>query len=61
MKLLVGLGNPGKQYDGTYHNMGFFVVDRFAKKYGAKFDKTKHHALLAMLELQSEQILIAKP
>ena len=61
MKLLVGLGNPEKKYDGTYHNMGFFVVDKFAKKFGAEFDKKKHQALIAKLMLDGEEILIAKP
>ena len=32
---------PKKKYDGTYHNMGFFVVDKFAQKFGAEFDKKK--------------------
>ena len=61
MKLLVGLGNPEKKYDGTYHNMGFFVVDKFAQKFGVGFDKKKHQSLLAKLNLDGEEILIAKP
>ena len=43
MKLLVGLGNPEKKYDGTYHNMGFFVLDKFAEKFNVDFDKKKHN------------------
>ena len=61
MKLLVGLGNPEKKYDGTYHNMGFFVVDKFAQKFGVEFGKKKHQALLGKLDLNGEEILIAKP
>ena len=41
MKLLVGLGNPEKQYNGTYHNMGFFVLDKFAEKMGVEITKKK--------------------
>lgn len=39
MKIIVGLGNEGKQYASTFHNMGFMAVDRLAEKLGAKFDK----------------------
>ena len=41
VKLIVGLGNPGSDYDGTRHNIGFEVLDLIAKKYGLVFEKNK--------------------
>ena len=61
MKLLVGLGNPEKKYDGTYHNMGFFVLDKFAEKFNVDFDKKKHNCKLAFLETNDDIIMLAKP
>ena len=61
MKLLVGLGNPEKKYDGTYHNMGFFVVDKFAKQFGVEISKKKHNALIGTMEINGEKILVVKP
>ena len=34
MKIIIGLGNPGRQYEDTRHNAGFMVVDKFAEKHG---------------------------
>ena len=61
MKLLVGLGNPEKKYDGTYHNMGFSVLDKFAEKFNVDFDKKKHNCKLGILETPEDTILLAKP
>ena len=36
MKVIIGLGNIGKQYENTFHNIGFMVIDEFAKKHGLK-------------------------
>lgn len=57
MKIIVGLGNPDGKYKNTYHNVGFNVVDLFAKQNGLKFEKTKCRALLA----KGDGYIIAKP
>lgn len=60
MKLIVGLGNPEKKYDGTRHNVGFATVDAFAKEQGAQWQhKSKFKALVA--ELPDKSALLVKP
>lgn len=62
MKLIVGLGNPGAQYDHSRHNVGFWFVDAFAVEHDATFAaKTKFKAAVAELTLGHEKILIMKP
>lgn len=62
MKLLVGLGNPGKEYAYTRHNFGFLVVDALAKKYDAKFGLDKRFkAEVAEIFIGGQKILLAKP
>lgn len=63
MKLIVGLGNPGKQYEHTRHNLGFMVVDALAERLHASEWK-KHHkanALVAEAMVGGEKCLMAKP
>ncbi|GAJ27394.1 peptidyl-tRNA hydrolase [Liquorilactobacillus sucicola DSM 21376 = JCM 15457] len=61
MKLIVGLGNIGKKYEGTKHNVGFMTVDKFAEQNGVSFTKTKCESEIAELFLNGEKILLAKP
>ncbi|MGN0481399.1 MAG: aminoacyl-tRNA hydrolase, partial [Lachnospiraceae bacterium] len=45
MYIIAGLGNPGKEYEGTRHNAGFMVIDRLADEYNISVDIKKHKAL----------------
>ena len=61
MYVIVGLGNPGKQYDKTRHNVGFDVIDMLAKEYGISVTKIKHKALIGEGRVGTEKVLLVKP
>ena len=61
MKLIVGLGNPGKEYECTRHNMGFIVIDNFAKSLGIVVDKKKFNGLYETTFINDEKIILLKP
>lgn len=61
MFVIVGLGNPGKQYEHTRHNVGFDVIDILAKEYGASVTKMKHKALIGECRVGTEKVLLVKP
>ena len=61
MKLFVGLGNPGKKYEHTRHNMGFDVIDMFADLSQIDVDKEVFHGLLGRGSLFDEDIMLFKP
>lgn len=61
MKMIVGLGNPGKKYENTKHNVGFMVVDQLAKEHGAVFKKNTFEAEVADYFVNGEKILLVKP
>ena len=61
MKLIVGLGNPGIEYQLTPHNMGFLAIDRIANQCGVQVRNRQCRALTARAVIGSEPILLAKP
>jgi PTH1 family peptidyl-tRNA hydrolase len=61
VKLIVGLGNPGVEYQFTPHNLGFLVVDRIANEYGVEVRNRQCRALTARVVIGSETVLLAKP
>lgn len=60
MKLIVGLGNPGLEYENTRHNIGFFYIDSMAKKLNLSF-KEKFNGLYAKTKIGEEEIIFLKP
>jgi peptidyl-tRNA hydrolase, PTH1 family len=61
VKLIVGLGNPGIEYQFTPHNIGFLLVDRIAEQCGVTLDNRHCKALTARARIGKEEILLAKP
>ncbi|HVT43129.1 MAG TPA: aminoacyl-tRNA hydrolase [Thermoanaerobaculia bacterium] len=61
MKLIVGLGNPGREYDKTRHNIGFRVVDAFARKFRVAFDRHEKDALTGRGRVAGRAVVLAKP
>lgn len=63
MKLIVGLGNPGRKYEGTRHNMGFMALDEFALMCRADFDKEGFKGSYAVVNNPSlpEKLILLKP
>jgi PTH1 family peptidyl-tRNA hydrolase len=61
MKLVVGLGNPGKRYDGTRHNVGFVIVDLLAKAPAVSSFQDRFDADLAEWHEDGEKVLLMKP
>jgi PTH1 family peptidyl-tRNA hydrolase len=61
VKLIVGLGNPGIEYQFTPHNLGFLVVDQIANEFGVEVRNRQCRALTARVVIGSETVLLAKP
>jgi len=61
VKLIAGLGNPGKKYEATRHNVGFMVVDYIADMWNVEFNKTKEKGLIAESYYHGEKVILVKP
>jgi PTH1 family peptidyl-tRNA hydrolase len=61
VKLIVGLGNPGIEYQCTPHNLGFLTVDRIASERGVEVRNRQCRALTGRTQIREEQVLLAKP
>jgi peptidyl-tRNA hydrolase, PTH1 family len=62
MKLIIGLGNPGNEYDGTRHNVGFAAVDTFADDFdGSWTNDAKRKATVSKTTVGKTQVILAKP
>ena len=59
--LIVGLGNPGREYETTRHNAGFRALDILANKLGCKVDKLKYQGLYGQVNYRSTKLLLLKP
>ena len=59
--LLVCLGNPGKQYENTRHNIGFLTADEIERRSGVKINKLRYRALTGEVKLGGERVLVMKP
>lgn len=61
VSLIVGLGNPGREYAETRHNIGFQVVSLLAERHALKFSRMQHEALVASGRIGNTRVILAKP
>lgn len=61
MYIVAGLGNPGKKYENTRHNIGFMVIDEAARKYDIRFTEKKHKAVIGKGLIGGEKVILVKP
>lgn len=61
MWLIVGLGNPGAEYEWTRHNLGFMLIDKLAAEAGATLKRKECRSLVASATIESERVRLAKP
>lgn len=61
MFLIVGLGNPGREYDGTRHNIGFEAIDSLGRKYSIDLNKSKFKGVFGEGFIEGEKVILLKP
>ena len=61
MKVIIGLGNPGKKYEKTRHNIGFIAIDSLRKKLNISDEREKFQALISEKNIDGEKVIFLKP
>lgn len=61
MYIIAGLGNPGKEYEGTRHNAGFMTIDALAERYNIEVREKAHKALIGKGIIEGQRVLLLKP
>lgn len=61
MYIIAGLGNPGKEYEQTRHNLGFLTLDRLAERHDIKITKLRHKALIGEGRIAGQKVVLVKP
>ena len=61
MKLIVGLGNPGREYEKTRHNIGFMCIDKIANYFNVDFNMNKYNGMYAQFNYNGEKVILLKP
>ena len=61
MKLIIGLGNPGREYEKTRHNIGFEVIDALGDKWGIAINQAKHKGLYGVGYVNGKKVILLKP
>jgi len=61
MKLIVGLGNPGRAYANNRHNIGFICINHFGRSHGIKLDRKQGRARIGMGKVAGNEVVVAKP
>ncbi|HOQ37465.1 MAG TPA: aminoacyl-tRNA hydrolase [Acetivibrio sp.] len=59
--IIIGLGNPGKKYENTRHNVGFDTVELLSRRHGITITKLKHKALLGDGKISGKRVILVKP
>jgi PTH1 family peptidyl-tRNA hydrolase len=61
MFVIIGLGNPGKKYENTRHNIGFNIINVLATDYSVKINQIKHKSLVGTTFINGEKVMLVKP
>lgn len=61
MKVIVGLGNPGKKYEATRHNVGFMVIDELSNRLNIPLDQSKFNGVYGIGHVAGEKVILVKP